>query len=220
MPHPLRLGALVSGTGSNLQAIADAIEGGRLDAEIRIVVSNVRSAVALERARHRGLTTIVVDHREWPSREAYDAHIVERLRAAEVEIVVLAGFNRLLSPVFVRAFPMHIVNIHPALLPAFPGLHAQRQALEYGVRIAGATVHFVDERTDHGPIIIQAAVPAYPHDTEDTLQARILEQEHRIYPEALRLIAEGRIRVDGRRVIGVGDESAPGTALANPDPDR
>jgi phosphoribosylglycinamide formyltransferase-1 len=115
---------------------------------------------------------------------------------------------------------MRIVNIHPALLPAFPGLHAQRQAVEYGVRIAGATVHFVDERTDHGPIIIQAAVPAYPHDTEDALQARILEQEHRIYPEALRLIAEGRIRVEGRRVIGVGDESAPGTALVNPDPDR
>jgi phosphoribosylglycinamide formyltransferase-1 len=220
MPHPLRLGVLVSGTGSNLQAIADAIDSGRLDAEIRIVLSNVPSAVALERARNRGLATLVVDHRDWPSRDAYDGHVVEHLRAAEVELVVLAGFNRLLSPLFVRAFPMRIVNIHPALLPAFPGLHAQRQAVEYGVRIAGATVHFVDERTDHGPIIIQAAVPAYPHDTESTLQARILEQEHRIYPEALRLIAAGRIQVEGRRVTGVDDESAPGTALANPDPDR
>jgi len=169
-----------------------------------------------ERARTHALPTATIDHRDWPTREAYDAQVVDRLRACDVELVVLAGFNRLLSPVFVRAFPMRIINIHPALLPSFPGLHAQRQAVDYGVRIAGATVHFVDEETDHGPIIIQAAVPAYPHDTEDTLQARILEQEHRIYPEAIRLLAEGRIRIEGRRITAVGATADQAWALVNP----
>ena len=216
MSHVLRLGVLASGTGSNLQAIIDASEAGRLGAEIRIVISNVTSARALERARTHALPTAVIDHRDWPTREAYDAQVVDRLRACGVELVVLAGFNRLLSPVFVRAFPMRIINIHPALLPSFPGLHAQRQAVDYGVRIAGATVHFVDEQTDHGPIIIQAAVPAYPDDTEDTLQARILEQEHRIYPEAIRLLAKGTIRSEGRRITTVGAAADRTRALLNP----
>lgn len=220
MSHALRLGILASGTGSNLQAIIDASEAGRLGAEIRIVISNVGSAQALERARTHALPTATIDHRDWPTREAYDAHVVDRLRACDVELVVLAGFNRLLSPVFVRAFPMRIINIHPALLPSFPGLHAQRQAVAYGVRIAGATVHFVDEQTDHGPIIIQAAVPAYPDDTEDTLQARILEQEHRIYPEAIRLLAEGRIRIEGRRITAVGATADHARTLINPWPDE
>jgi phosphoribosylglycinamide formyltransferase-1 len=216
MSHALRLGVLASGTGSNLQAIIDASEAGRLGAEIRIVISNVESAGALARARTHALPTATIDHRDWPTREAYDAQLVDRLRACDVELVVLAGFNRLLSPVFVRAFPMRIINIHPALLPSFPGLHAQRQAVDYGVRIAGATVHFVDEQTDHGPIIIQAAVPAYPDDTEDTLQARILEQEHRIYPEAIRLLAQDNIRIEGRRITAVGATADPARGLVNP----
>jgi len=216
MARVLPLGVLASGNGSNLQAIIDAISAGRLDAEIRVVLCNAQTARALERARTHGLDTVILDHREFPSREAFDVRLVEILRERGVELVVLAGFNRLLSPAFVRAFPMRIMNIHPALLPAFPGLHAQRQAVDYGVRIAGATVHFVDEKTDHGPIIIQAAVPAHPDDTEQTLQERILAQEHLIYPEAIRLFAEGRLRVEGRRVITTGAQPVPNQTLVNP----
>lgn len=200
MSAPRALGVLLSGGGTNLQAIIDAIERGELPARIRLVVSNRPDAYGLVRARNHKLPTAVVPHADFPSREAFDRRMVELLKQYDVELVVLAGFMRLLSSVFVRAFPHRILNIHPALLPAFPGLHAQRQAIEHGVRISGATVHLVDEEMDHGPIIMQAAVPVYADDTEARLRARILDQEHRIYPAAIKLFAEGRVRVEGRTV--------------------
>lgn len=205
------LGVLVSGSGTNLQAIIDAIEAKRLAAEIRAVISNRREAFGLERARRHGIEAIYLDHRGYPSREAYDQALLEILGRRGVELVILAGFMRLLSPAFVRAYPNRIMNIHPALLPAFPGLHAQKQALEHGVRFSGCTVHFVTEQCDEGPIIIQAVVPVLQDDTEESLAARILKEEHRIYPRAIQLYSEGRLRVEGRRVFveglaGDGDE--------------
>ena len=197
----LPIGVLISGSGTNLQAIIDAIEARELPAEIRVVVSNRSDAYGLTRAEQHSIPTEVLAHTEFSSREAFDAALAKTLRDRGVELVVLAGFMRLLSPFFIRSFPQRIMNIHPGLLPAFPGLHAQRQALERGVRIAGATVHFVDEEMDHGPIITQAAVPVYPDDTEDSLSARILAQEHQIYPYAIRLFAEGRLEVRGHSVI-------------------
>jgi len=216
MTSPLPLGILASGSGTNLQAIIDAIEDGRVPAEIRVVLSNRANAKALERAERHEIPTEVVDHKAFASREAFDAHVVGVLRDKDVELVCLAGFDRLLSPVFIRAFPERILNIHPALLPAFPGLHAQRQALEYGVRIAGCSVHIVDEQTDHGPIVIQAAVPVYSDDTVETVTERILAEEHRIYPEAICLFAEGKIRVDGRRIRILDEEPLADRALVNP----
>jgi len=186
------LGVLISGRGSNLQAILDAIQDGRLDARVGVVLSNVESAPGLERARAAGVPAEVVSHQDYASREQYDEALVDRLRAHEVDVVCLAGFMRLLSPVFVRAFPGRILNVHPSLLPAFPGLHAQRQALEHGVKVTGATVHLVDEELDHGPILLQRAVPVLEGDDEESLSARILEQEHRIYPEAIALVLEGK----------------------------
>jgi phosphoribosylglycinamide formyltransferase 1 len=216
MSNPLPLGILASGSGTNLQAIIDAIENGLVPAEIRVVVCNRPQAKALERAERHRLAVEVVDHKSFPSREAFDERVVEVLREKEVELVCLAGFDRLLSPVFIRAFPERILNIHPALLPSFPGLHAQQQALEYGVRIAGCSVHIVDEKTDHGPIIIQAAVPVYSDDTVDSLTERILAEEHRIYPEAVCLFAENRVRIEGRRVRIVDEEPLADRALVNP----
>ncbi|MBI3800551.1 MAG: phosphoribosylglycinamide formyltransferase [Deltaproteobacteria bacterium] len=201
MPSPLSLGVLISGSGTNLQAIIDAIERDELTAALRVVISNRPDAYGLMRARHHGLPAVVIPHKDFSSRQAFEAKLIKTLHDYQVELVVLAGFMRLLSPFFIRTFPQRIVNIHPALLPAFPGIHAQRQAVERGVRIAGATVHFVDEETDHGPIIMQAAVPVYPDDTEESLGARILTQEHRIYPQAIQLFAEGRLEVRGGRVI-------------------
>ena len=198
---PLPIGVLLSGSGTNLQAIIHAIEGGTLSAEIRVVVSNRSDAYGLTRAQQHGLPTAVLPHTRFSSREAFDTALTKILYDHGVELVVLAGFMRLLSPFFIRSFSQRIMNIHPALLPAFPGLHAQRQALEYGARIAGASVHFVDEEVDHGPVIIQAAVPVYPNDTEETLSARILDQEHQIYPYAIRLFAEGRLEIRGRSVL-------------------
>jgi phosphoribosylglycinamide formyltransferase-1 len=191
---------LVSGRGSNLQALIDAGRRGELGGEVAVVVSNVETALALARAREAGIPAVFRDHRG-KKREDFDAEIVEILRGHEVDLVCLAGFMRLLSPVFVRAFAGRIVNIHPALLPAFPGLEAQRQALEHGVKVSGATVHFVDEGLDSGPIVAQEAVPVLSSDTEQTLAARILDVEHRLYPRAVRLLLEGRCRVEGRRVI-------------------
>jgi phosphoribosylglycinamide formyltransferase 1 len=196
-----RVGVLISGRGSNLQAIIDATRAGRLDAQIALVVSNRADAYGLERARQAGVETLVRDHRAHPSRDAYEAVLVGDLQARGVELVCLAGFMRLLGATFVNAFPDRILNIHPALLPAFPGLHAQRQALEHGVKVSGATVHFVDTNLDAGPIVLQAAVPVLDGDTEDALSARILEQEHRIYPEAIQRILDGHWRIDGRRVV-------------------
>ncbi len=199
-----RVGVLVSGRGSNLQALIDAARRGELGGEIAVVVSNVETALGLERARKAGIPALFRDHRG-KKREAYDAEIVEVLRAHHVDLVCLAGFMRLLSPVFVRAFPGRIVNIHPALLPAFPGLDAQRQAWEHGAKVSGATVHLVDEGLDSGPIVAQEAVPVLSGDTLETLAARILEAEHRLYPRAVRILLEGRCRVEGRRVIVEGE---------------
>jgi phosphoribosylglycinamide formyltransferase-1 len=195
-----KLGVLVSGRGSNLQALIDAARRGELGGEIAVVVSNVEGAPGLERARKAGIPAVFRDHRG-KKREAFDAETVEILRAHHVDLVCLAGFMRLLSPDFVRAFAGRIVNIHPALLPAFPGTDAQRQAFEHGVKVSGATVHLVDEGLDSGPIVAQEAVGVLPGDTPESLAARILETEHRLYPRAVRLLLEGRCRVEGRRVI-------------------
>ena len=218
MPSPLSLGVLISGSGTNLQAIIDAIEHGELKVVIQTVISNRADAYGLTRARNHGLPTVVIPHQNFPSRETFEAEVIRELHAHGVELVVLAGFMRLLSPFFIRAFPQRIMNIHPALLPAFPGTHAQRQALERGVRIAGATVHFVDEEVDHGPIIVQAAVPVYPDDTEESLSARILAQEHRIYPQAIQLFAEGRLEIRGHTVIVHNESRSPTTSLRSPEP--
>ena len=201
MARQVLLGVLISGQGTNLQAIIDAIEAKRLDAVIRIVISNRPEVYGLVRARKHGIPTEVVDHQKFPTREAYDQALIEILHARGVELVVLAGFMRLLSPLFVRSFPNRIMNIHPALLPAFPGLHVQKKAVEHGVRFSGCTVHFVNEECDQGPIIIQAAVPVFPDDTEESLSARIQKEEHRIYPRAIQLYCEGRLHVVGRKVF-------------------
>jgi phosphoribosylglycinamide formyltransferase-1 len=218
MPEPLALGVLLSGSGTNLQALIDAIAAGTLDARIAVVVSNVADAGGIARARDNALPTIVLPHRDAGTREAYDARVVDVLRAHGVQLVVLAGFMRLVTPVLLQAFPMRVLNVHPALLPAFPGLHAERQALQHGARITGVTVHFVDELTDHGPILAQAAVPILPDDTEATLHARLQRQEHRLYPFAIQLIAAGRVHVTGRRVTVTTATFAPEAALANPPP--
>jgi phosphoribosylglycinamide formyltransferase-1 len=195
------LGVLISGRGSNLQAVIDAIADGRLDARIGIVISNNADAGGLDRARAAGIETLTLSHRAFPSREAYDRALVTELQACGVRFVCLAGFMRLLGPTFIDAFPQAIVNIHPSLLPAFPGVDAQRQALEHGVKISGATVHLVTPELDAGPIILQAAVPVQDDDTAETLALRILEQEHRLYPEALRLLLAGGWKVEGRRFV-------------------
>ncbi len=201
MVRQVPIAVLISGSGTNLQAIIDAVEARRLDASIKLVLSNKAEAFGLERAKRHSLPTEVLDHKNYPSREAYDQAVVDRLQARGVELVVLAGFMRLLSPVFVKAYSNRIMNIHPALLPSFPGLHVQKKAVEYGVRFTGCTVHFVNEECDEGPIIIQAVVPVFTDDTEETLAARILKQEHRIYPQAIQLYAENRLRVVGRKVL-------------------
>jgi phosphoribosylglycinamide formyltransferase 1 len=206
MALPLKLGVLVSGRGSNLQAIIDAIEAKELAAEIRLVVSDQPEAYALERARTHGIPTATFDVRDHPSREAFDHAIIQSLRDHEVELVCLAGFMRILSPHFIREYKSRVINIHPALLPSFPGLHVQRKALEYGVKFSGCTVHFVDEGMDTGPIIIQAVVPVLDEDTEDTLTARILRLEHQIYPRAIHLIAQDRLQIEARRVFCKGSE--------------
>ena len=201
MGRQVSIGVLISGGGTNLQSIIDAVEAKRLDAKIRVVLSNRADAYGLVRAKDHGIPTRVLDHKAFPSRETFDQAMVDILRAHEVELAVLAGFMRLLSPVFVRAYSNRIMNIHPALLPSFPGLHVQKKAVEHGVRFSGCTVHFVNEHCDEGPIIIQAVVPVFPDDTEGSLAARILEQEHRIYPRAIQLYSEGRLRIEGRRVF-------------------
>lgn len=191
----LALGVLVSGSGSNLEAVLSAIEHGTLAAECRVVISNKPGVLALERAARRGVPTRVVSHKDFPTREAFDAEVVEILRSCGVELLVLAGFMRVVTPVLLGAFPGKVVNIHPSLLPAFPGVDAQGQAHAHGVKLAGCTVHFVDQGVDSGPIIAQAAVPVLPGDTADDLRHRILEQEHRLLPEVLGWIAEGRVRL-------------------------
>lgn len=195
-----RLGILLSGRGSNFQAIADNIGRGNLDASIAVVLSNRTEAPGLQIARERGLHAVALSSKGI-DREAYDRRLIEELHGSGVDLVCLAGYMRVLSAAFVREFPNRILNIHPSLLPAFPGLDAQHQALQYGVKISGCTVHFVDEYLDAGPILLQAAVAVENEDTVETLSARILREEHRIYSEALRIVIEGRYRIEGRRVI-------------------
>jgi phosphoribosylglycinamide formyltransferase-1 len=193
-----RLAVLVSGRGSNLQSIVDAIGCGALDATIAVVISNRAEAAGLLRAREAGIEAIWLNPRDFPDRDAYDRAIVERLKARDVGLVCLAGFMRLVGAPLLEAFPDRILNIHPSLLPAFPGLNAQRQAIEYGVRVSGATVHLVTSDLDGGPIILQSGVPVLSDDVEDTLSARILVEEHKIYPEAIRLVLDGRWHLNGR----------------------
>jgi len=196
-----RIGVLLSGRGSNFEALADSVAAGRIsNAGIALVLSNREGAPGIERARARGLSTRVIPSKGL-EREAYDRLVVASLREASVDLICLAGYMRLLSPYFVAAFPQRVLNIHPSLLPSFPGLESQKQALEYGVKFAGCTVHFVDENLDAGPIILQAVVPVEDHDTEDTLSARILKEEHRIYSEAVKIILEGNYKIIGRRVV-------------------
>ena len=211
------IAVLVSGSGSNLQAIIDASGRGEIPCRVGVVLSNKADAYGLVRARNHGIPTDVVDHRAFESREAFDARLVEVIRASGAELVCLAGFMRVVTPVFLRAFPHRILNIHPALLPSFPGTHGARQALRYGVRFSGCTVHFLDEGVDTGPVIVQAVVPVYEDDTEETLAARILTEEHRIYPMAIRLFFEGRLELSGRRVITRGTGKIPGFSHRNPD---
>ena len=192
----ITLGVLVSGSGTNLQAILDAIDAKTLDARVAVVLSNVAGAVALARAEKAGVPTRVLDHRAYADRASFDQAIVSELQARGVEYVVLAGFMRLVTPVLLGAFPMRVVNVHPALLPAFPGVGAQAQALRYGVRVSGCTVHFVDAGTDTGPIVAQAVVPVLADDDEHTLQERILEKEHELLPRVLQWCAEGRVKVE------------------------
>jgi phosphoribosylglycinamide formyltransferase-1 len=196
-----RLGVLISGRGSNLQAIIDAVQDRRLDATIAVVVSDRADAAGLARARHAGIEAIHLNPRDHADRHAYDSAIVEMLRQHQVGLVCLAGFMRLVGRPLLDAFPNRILNIHPSLLPAFRGLDAQRQALEHGVRVSGATVHFVVEELDAGPIVLQAAVPVHEDDTVETLAARILVEEHRIYPEAIGLVLDDQWRIGGRRFL-------------------
>ena len=197
---PVKLGVLISGEGTNLQAIIEAIDRGELKAEIRVVISNRAAAPGLERARRRAISAEFIDHRGFPSREDFDRALVDSLHGHEVELVICAGFMRLFSPVMVTAFRDRIMNIHPALCPAFPGVDAQRQALDYGVRFSGCTVFFVTEGVDDGPVIVQAVVPVHQDDDEARLAARIHAEEHRIYTHAIQLYQEGRLEVRGRKV--------------------
>src|SRR6185503_6986970 len=196
-----RLGVLLSGRGSNLQAIIDAITERRLDATIAVVISNQENAGGLERARRVGIETLTLSHRGWPSRDDYDRALVSELRSRNVGLVCLAGFMRKVGAPLIDAFPNAVLNIHPSLLPSFPGLHAQQQALDHGVKTSGVTVHFVTADLDAGPIIVQRTVPVRDDDTEETLAARILVEEHHAYPEAIALVLDGGWRIDGRRVV-------------------
>jgi phosphoribosylglycinamide formyltransferase-1 len=215
----LRVAVLASGRGSNLQAIIDAMEAGTVQAKIVAVISNKKDAPALERAHRQGLSTLFVDPKPYAnrpdSREAYDLALLDVLRRHNVELVLLAGYMKIVTTVLVEAFTNRMMNIHPSLLPSFPGLDVQKKAIEWGCKLSGCTVHFVTEGVDEGPIILQAAVPIFDDDTSDTLAARILDQEHKIYPRAVQLFAEGRLRVEGRRVI-IEDGKPEGESVISP----
>lgn len=220
MPEPrtarLPLGILASGSGTNFDAIAAAIERRALDAEIVVVVCNRPTAGVVAKARRLGLSVRLIEHRAFPDRATFDGAVADALEEAGARLVVLAGFDRIVTSALLRRFPMRVINIHPALLPAFRGAHAQQQAADYGVTITGATVHFVDDDVDHGPIILQAAVPVAAGEDAETVRLRILEQEHRIYPHAIQLYAEGRLEVDGRRVRIRGLAPIGAEALVSP----
>lgn len=203
MSERTKLGILISGRGSNMLALIEAVQRGRLNAEVAVVISNREKAAGLEKARQHGVEALVISH-QGLSREEHERRLVAELKKRGVSLVCLAGYMRVLSRYFLSEFPQRVLNIHPSLLPAFPGLEAQRQALEYGVKYTGCTVHFVDEDVDHGPIIAQAVVPVFDDDTVESLSARILSQEHRIYPEAVARIVSGKYRIEGRRVLTTG----------------
>ncbi|MHB8908321.1 MAG: phosphoribosylglycinamide formyltransferase [Syntrophales bacterium] len=216
MRKKVDIGVLVSGSGSNLQSIIDHIEKGMLDASIRIVISNISDAYALERCVDHGIPTAVVDHHAFGSREEFDRRVITILKSSGIELVVMAGFMRILSDEFFKAFPLRIMNIHPALLPSFPGTHVQQKALEYGVKFSGCTVHFADGGVDSGPIIIQSVVPVYDDDDAERLSERILKEEHKIYPQAIQYYAEGKIEIVGRKVFIRGSRKLEKDALHNP----
>lgn len=213
----VKIGVLVSGRGSNLQAIIDNIENGSLSAELAVVISDQADAYALERAKKHNIPAVHASSKGYKGkRDEYDALLIKELQQKNVDLVCLAGFMRIISPTLIKAFPNRIMNIHPALLPAFPGLHVQKKALEHGVKFSGCTVHFVDEGMDTGPIIIQAVVPVLDNDTEETLSERILKQEHKIYSHAIQLFAEGKLKVNGRRVFTSSPTANADTFLTNP----
>lgn len=196
----INVGVLISGRGSNLQAIIDASAKGAIPAKVAVVISNKADAYGLERAKKHKIPTVVFDPKKFTDKNTYELELVKVLKEHKVDLVCLAGYMRIVGTVLLEHYPNKIINIHPALLPSFPGLHVQKAALDHGVKISGATVHFVDEGCDTGPIIVQAAVPVLEGDTEETLSARILEQEHKIYPQAIKLFAEGKIKIEGRKV--------------------
>jgi phosphoribosylglycinamide formyltransferase 1 len=219
MKQKIRLAVLASGGGTNLQSIIDQTQNGQLNAEIALVISNNPGAGALKRAEEAEIKSLCINHRDFTERKSFDLEVVKALESVQPDLIVLAGFMRIISSVFLKAFPQRIINIHPSLLPAFPGLHVQRKALEYGARFSGCTVHFVDDGVDTGPIIIQAVVPVHSDDTEETLSTRILEQEHKVYPQAIQWFADGRIKICDRKVIIESGEHAS-KAIINPASDR
>jgi phosphoribosylglycinamide formyltransferase-1 len=216
MVQPLKLGVLISGSGSNLQSIIDNIEKGTLTATIKIVICNNPHSFGINRAQKHGLPVAVLKHDDFRTRKDFDAELIRILKSNEIDLVVLAGFMRILTPMFLKAFPQKIINIHPALLPSFPGIHGQKDAFEYGVKFSGCTVHFVDEGVDTGPIIIQSVVPVLQDDTKETLAARILKEEHRIYPQAIQFFAEDKIKITGRKVWIKDVDETPLSTLHNP----
>lgn len=216
----LNLGVLVSGSGSNLQAIIDNIESGKLDAVVRVVISNVPGVMALDRAKNHNIPAVVIDHKDFGTKDEFDRETIDVLKSYSVDLVIMAGFMKILTPVFLKAFSGKIMNIHPALLPSFPGLHVQQKAFDYGVKFSGCTVHFADEGVDTGPIIIQAVVPVYDNDTADKLQQRILKEEHRIYSQAIQFYAEGKLEFEGRKVRIKDSGPIEISCLHNPPPEK
>ena len=212
----LNIGVLASGRGSNFQAVLDAIKAGRIKAEIKVLISDKQNAFALERAKQNGIEALHMAPKKFPSMDEYFMAVASELKKRDIGLVLLAGFMRIVKKPLLDAFPWKVMNIHPALLPSFPGLHGQKQAADYGAKISGCTVHFVDTGMDTGPVIIQAAVACDAEDTEDTLSERILKYEHIIYPEAVRLFAEGRLEVKGRKVIIKGENPPSSDALISP----
>ncbi len=220
MNNNINIGVLVSGSGSNFQSIIDQSEKGNLDAVIKVVISNNPDAYALERAKKHNISAIFIDHNDFNDRQQFDQKMIDILKSYEVELVIMAGFMRVLTPLFIKAFPMKIMNIHPAILPSFQGIHAQERAFDYGVKFSGCTVHFADEGVDTGPIIIQSVIPAYDDDTADTLQQRILKEEHRIFPQAIQFYAEGKLEIVGRKVRIKNHKKIDEAPLHNPPLDK
>jgi phosphoribosylglycinamide formyltransferase-1 len=210
------LGVLVSGSGSNFQSIIDQIEKGNLDASLKVVISNNPDAYALERAKKHNIPAVVIDHNNFHDRDEFDQKMIDVLNSYSVQLVIMAGFMRILTPLFIKAFPMRIMNIHPAILPSFQGIHAQERAFEYGVKFSGCSVHFADEGVDTGPVIIQSVVPVYIDDTAETLQQRILKEEHRIFPQAIQFYAEDKLEIIGRKVRVKDHKRIDETPLHNP----